>query len=83
MKATFTVKRVRINRVKVFKYLDKILRESDDDSYAATRKLNRVREKKNRIARIPIVQGVQSWVKENFYKSIFQAVLLYGSEFWT
>ena len=80
MKATFTVNGVRINRVKEFKYLGRILHESEDDSYAATRQLNRAREKWNRIARILTVQGVESRVKGYFYKDIIQAVLLYGSE---
>jgi hypothetical protein len=64
-------------------YLGRILHESEDDSYAATRQLNRAREKWNRIARILTVQGVESRVKGYFYKAIVQAVLLYGIESWT
>ena len=69
MKATFTVNRVRINRVKEFKYLGRIIHASEDDSYAATRQLNRAREKWNRIVRILTAQGVESRVKE--LKDIF------------
>ena len=57
-----------------FKYLGRILHESEDDSYAASRHLKRAREKWNMIARVLTAQGVESRIKGYFYKAIIQAV---------
>ena len=65
-----------------FKYLGRILHDSDDDQYACNRQLNRAKQKWARISKVLTTQGVDARVKGYFYKAIVQAVLLYGSESW-
>lgn len=79
----FTVDDTNINRVAQFKYLGRLLDESDNDDHAANRQLQRAREKWNRIGKVLSSQGVNAKTMGYFYKAIVQAVLLYGSESWT
>jgi hypothetical protein len=81
--ATFTVNGTTINKVSKFKYLGRLLEESDNDDHAATRQLQRAREKWGRIGKVLSSQGVNAKTMGYFYKAIVQAVLLYGSESWT
>ena len=82
LKAKFEIYGNNINRVREFKYLGRILDEKDDDSVAASRQLQRAKNKWNRIANVLKTQGVGSKIMGYFYKAIVQAVLLYGSESW-
>jgi exonuclease III len=80
---SFTVNGTSINRVSEFKYLGRILEESDDDAPAANRQLERARERWGRMSRVLAAEGASPKVMGYFYKAIIQAVLLYGSESWT
>jgi hypothetical protein len=81
--ATFTVNGTTINKVAQFKYLGRLLDETDNDDHAANRQLQRAREKWNCIGKVLSSQGVDARTMGYFYKAIVQAVLLYGSESWT
>jgi len=82
-RATFAVNGTPITKVAQFKYLGRLLDESDNDDHAADRQLQRAREKWNRIGKVLSSQGVNAKIMGYFYKAIVQAVLLYGSESWT
>ena len=79
---TFQVGGVPIERVKQFKYLGRILDESDNDGPAVLRQLDRARKKWGRFAVLLRKEGVEPRAMGYFYKAIVQAVLLYGSETW-
>ena len=81
-KVEFNINGRKIKRVTEFKYLGRILHDSDDDQYACNRQLNRAKQKWARISKVLTTQGVDARVKGYFYKAIVQAVLLYGSESW-
>jgi hypothetical protein len=73
----------KIDKVSEFKYLGRILEETDDDEHAANRQLTRARARWGRIAKILTIDGASPRVMGYFYKAIIQTVLLYGSESWT
>ena len=81
-KVEYFINGQKIDRVKEFKYLGRILHEKDDDQYAAIWQLNRATQKWARISKILTTQVVEPRVKGYFYKAIVQVVLLYGSESW-
>jgi hypothetical protein len=79
---TFTVLGTPIERVKEFKYLGRILDESDDDWPALQSNLKKARAKWGRIGRILSREQANPRVMATFYKAIIQSVLLYGAETW-
>ena len=79
---TFAVGGNDIERVSEFRYLGRVLSETDDDSCALHRQLARARAKWGRLASVLRSQGVEPRAMGYFYKAIIQAVLLYGSETW-
>jgi hypothetical protein len=82
---SFNVNGEKIDKVSEFKYLGRILEETDDDEHAANRQLSRARARwGGRIAKILTIDGASPRVMGYFYKKvIIQTVLLYGSESWT
>ena len=80
---SFNVNGEKIDKVSEFKYLGRILEETDDDDHAANRQLTRARARWGRIAKILTIDGASPRVMGYFYKAIIQTVLLYGSESWT
>ena len=80
----FYVSGEKINRVKQFKYLGRILSDDDDDIYAVEAQLKKARMTWGRIGKV-IKKRARSNPKlmSMFYKVIVQTVLLYGSESWT
>jgi hypothetical protein len=79
---TFTVAGTPIERVKEFKYLGRVLDESDDDWPALQSNLKKAREKWSRIGRILSREKAKPRIMATFYKAIIQSVLLYGAESW-
>ena len=79
---TFTVLGTPIERIKEFKYLGRILEESDDDWPALQSNLKKARAKWGRIGRILSREQANPRVMATFYKAIIQSVLLYGAETW-
>jgi len=80
---SFNVNGEKIDKVSKFKYLGRILEETDDDEHAANRQLTRARARWGRIAKILTIDGASPRVMGYFYKAIIQTVILYGSESWT
>ena len=78
----FYVNGTPIKRVKEFKYLGRILSDTDTDTAAMDYNLQRAREKWGRIGRILSKKSFDAKSMGTFYKTIIQSVLLYGSETW-
>ena len=79
----FEVNGESINRVHQFKYLGRILDDTDGDEHAACQQLAKARDRWGRVGRVLKSQGADPKTMGHFYQAIVQAVLLYGSESWT
>ena len=73
---------VRIERVKHFKYLGRILSEDDCDSKCIDDQLKKTRKRWTCIAKILKREGANAACMGKFYLTIVQAVLLYGADSW-
>ena len=79
----FTVYGEKLERVREFRYLGRILTEDDDDSKNIIEQLARARQKWNSRAKILKREGANARTMAKFYMAVVQAVLLYGAESWT
>jgi hypothetical protein len=73
---------IPIETVENFKYLGRILDNNDDDRPAIKRNLTRARAAWGRLGRILSKEGANSKAMASVYKTVVQAVLLYGAESW-
>ena len=80
---SFNVNGEKIDKAAEFKYLGRILEETDNNEHAANRQLTRARARWGSIAKILTIDGASPRVMGYFYKAIIQTVLLYWSELWT
>jgi hypothetical protein len=72
-----------ISRKKSFKYLGRIINDSDEDLPAVENQLRKARQVWARISKIIKKQtNCNIKIMSSFYKSIVQTILLYGSESW-
>ena len=73
----------QINKVKIFKYLGRMITDEDDDLPAMELQLKKARGAWGRIGKI-LKKKTKSnpKVMATFYKVIIQSILLYGSESW-
>ena len=76
----FNAYRRRMNSVKEFRYLGRILTSTGDDWPAVARNLQRARATWGRLARILGREGADPKVSRNFYIAVTQQVLLFGAE---
>ena len=72
----------KLEQVSQFKYLGRILTDTDDDTAAITNQLKKARQQWNAIARILKRKGANAMTMAKFYMAIVQAVLLYGADSW-
>ena len=66
----------------MFKYLGRVLTAVDDNWQAVTGNLWKARKSWARLERIMGREGSSTQVSEIFFKTVVQAVLLFGSETW-
>jgi hypothetical protein len=78
----FTVSGTPIKTVKQFKYLGRILDEDDNDWPAINRNLAKAQAAWGRLGKILSKEKANSKAMASIYKTVIQAVLLYGSESW-
>ena len=78
----FTVLGVPIKNVEEFKYLGRVVARNDNDWPTVNRNLQRARAAWGKLARILSKEGACPKAMATVYKSVVQAVLLYGSESW-
>ena len=79
---SFTINDTAIERVHAFKYLGRMVTDTDSDGDAIERQLSQARKKWNRFSVILNAGGMDKRIAGYFYKVIVQTVLLYGSETW-
>ena len=82
-KVSITVNGRRIERVRSFTYLGRVLTQNDDDTTAITTQLERARKKWGSIVRILKNERAEPEIMARFYITVVMAVLLYGAESWT
>ena len=71
-----------IKRKDEFNYLGRVLSNKDDDTRAIDNQISKARAKWNSIASILKQEGADPKTMATFYKTVVQAVLLYGAETW-
>ena len=72
-----------LNRVGVFKYLKRMLSETDSDWPAVYKNFSKARKRWGMVSRILRWDGLRPKAAAMFYKAVVQAVLLYGAETWS
>ena len=68
--------------VESFKYLGWILHQSDEDWLAVLRNIWRAIQVWGQLGKLLRREGSDPIISEKFYRSVFQAVILFGSEAW-
>ena len=71
-----------VESVTEFKYLGRILTATDDDWPEVVGKLGKARKSWGQLSRVLVREGAYQKVLREFYISVTQAVLLFGSETW-
>lgn len=79
----FTINGQKIERVKEFRYLARILIEDDYDSRCIEDQLKRARSRWWCMAKLLKREGANPFQMGRFYMAVVHAVLLYGLEYWT
>ena len=71
-----------INNVLEFRYLGRVLTAGDDEWLAVVGNLSKAQKSWGRLSRVLGREGSAPKVSGNFYKAVYQAVLLFGEETW-
>ena len=72
----------QMRAVKEFKYLGRVLTNTDDDWPAVAGNIKQARENWGRLARILGREGGGPKASRSFYTAVTQQVLLFGAESW-
>jgi hypothetical protein len=78
----FTVHGDALEKVKVFKYLGRMMAQDDNNVQAVQYQLRKARGTWARIGQVLRSENATPGVAAKFYKTVVQAVLLYGSKTW-
>ncbi len=78
----FTVHGDALEKVKVFKYLGRMMVEDDNDVQAVRHQLRKARGTWAHIGQVLRSKNTTPRVEAKFYKAVVQAVLLYDSKTW-
>ena len=68
--------------VDYFKYLGRVLHQTDKDCPEVLRNIRRERQVWGRLGKFPRREGADPIISEKFYCAVVQEVLLFGSETW-
>ena len=71
-----------LERVRTFKYLGRVLSDTDNDGPAVYKNLAKARKRWGMFSRVLRRENCRPKVAAMFYKATVQAVLLFGSETW-
>jgi hypothetical protein len=82
LRREFTINGTVLERVEVFKYLSCLLAQDDDDAQAIRQQMRKARGVWAQVGQVLHGENVMPWVAAKFYKTVIQAILLYGSEMW-
>ncbi len=69
-----------LKKVKVFKYLSRMMAQDNNDVQAVRHQLRKAWGTWARVGQVLRSENVTPWVAAKFYKAMVQAVLLYGSK---
>lgn len=83
MEEVFTLNGIPLERVRSFKYLGRILTDTNSDWPSLYHNLLKARRRWALVSRILEKEGASVRARGMFYKSIVQSILLFGSETWT
>ena len=72
----------KLEQVSEFKYLGRILTDTDDDTKATDNQLRKAKQQWNSIAKLLKREGANANTKAKFYVAVVQTVLLYGTDSW-
>jgi hypothetical protein len=78
----FTVHGEALEKVKVFKYLGRMMAQDNNDVQAMRYQLRKARGTWARVGQVLRSENVTPWVAAKFYKAVVQALLLYSSKTW-
>jgi hypothetical protein len=78
----FYVQGIPIETVLEFKYLGRVIKNNDDDWSAANQNVKKATTTWGRICKILSKEGANPKVMATVFKTVMQAMLLYGSESW-
>jgi hypothetical protein len=79
----FTCNRDKLDRVEVFKYLERLIAHDDIDTQAMRLNLRKAQGCWARISHVLQTENASPRTSGMFYKATVQAVLLYRSEMWS
>ena len=68
--------------VNSFKYLGRVLHQEDDDLPVVLHNIRRARQVWRRLGKFLRREGTYLILSESFYRSVVQAVLIFGDETW-
>jgi hypothetical protein len=71
-----------LDKVKVFKYLGRMMAQDDNDVQAVRHQLRKARGTWARVGKVLRSKNTTPRVAAKFYKAVVQAVLLHGSKMW-
>ena len=80
MEKAFHACRTKMREVTEFRYLGRVMTDTDDDWPAVAGKLRKARVSWGRLARILGQEGSDPKVSRKFYIAVTQQVLLFGAE---
>ncbi|KAL7523505.1 hypothetical protein ACHAXR_000213, partial [Thalassiosira sp. AJA248-18] len=78
----FTAYDVELEKVKVFKYLGRLLAYDDNDMRAVRINIKKARKSWRILPRLLRAESISPQVCGMFYKAVVLAILLFGSEIW-
>jgi hypothetical protein len=82
LRQQFLVRGNVLERVKVFKYLGRLMSQDDDDIQAIRAQIRKARSSWACIGQVLWSKNVSPFVAARFYQAIIQTILLYGSKLW-
>ena len=71
-----------IENFSIFRYLGRVLTAGDDDWLAVVGNLGKAWKSWGRLSRVMGREGADTKVSGNLYKTVYQAVLLFGADTW-
>ncbi len=80
LRCQFTVHGDVLERLKVFKYLGRLLAQDNNNAQAVQQQLRKARGIWARVGQVLRGENVGPQITAKFYKAVVQAVLLYSSE---
>jgi hypothetical protein len=82
LRQQFTIQGDVLERVKVYKYLGRMMAQDDNDAQAIRAQLRKARATWAQVRKVLRGENTSPTVAAKFYLAVVQAVLLYGSEAW-